>query len=743
MPSVPNIPAPSIPDKENKPMALNRDYLNTAKPRRGLGGAITRARQRAIADANERAAKHAESMRSFRLAEAAQRESVMRENKQNEWGMLLRRCSAMVTPGYEMLMAGEGRSGVTFHTSSKSRGPSSFPFAANNWRLDMAYYDFKFERIVTEFSYMALPDEPTGLLRPTLSDAQNMVTVLKGILQHEMGHARFTIPFPDLALTMDYMKVWNVLEDQRMECLVVEQASIVADYFTSMVTEVLLGSQDNLLWLLVAGRTYLPQSLREAAKGAFALNLLEPTAADEWEFLVDSYKAAENVNDLAAVTVAAHEFLTALLGSVPAFTGVDHHNGSTSENDERPVRDTGIQSVVRQAERINQDAKDKAAQAKADAEAEAEAEESEAGKVGTGSSPGDASYEDGQAEGQGEASDSDQQTEEKSESVGRDDTSTEVERSVKDEITDAQQKARDRTSDHDLAEAASALRENRRALRLGTERIPNVRPENDGPTTMNPSLVGEARALATGVRRALATVVTESAPTWQTRQEEGFIDALAYRTREIGQRDYRRRQVGEHGTGLDLHVSVLLDISGSMDGSSTALGVTAYALKLACDELPGVTSDFVFWSSGGVRHGLSTVSARTGGYELPYFRVWGDGLAPVPFIPPTGGGTNPIPALRDVLDDDSPQKDKAHHLVIVMTDGAIPGVNTLFSQWLDDQTTTFMVINYNQYYSYDPSNFRKETNAHYEFGVGKLEDMTGLMVKGIKSVRGRMANNGC
>lgn len=155
-----------------------------------------------------------------------------------------------------------------------------------------------FERIAIRF----VPHEDVRLLAATL----------RGLLYHEGGHCRWTVPFRDLAeqagstvYTLNDARnralhtAWNVLEDQRMETAVVSDSPRKAAYFTPMVMTVHVDTVDRMAanWPLLVWRRYLPNKIRTEARRMFVakhnlLGLDGEALAQELDDIVTAYVLA-------------------------------------------------------------------------------------------------------------------------------------------------------------------------------------------------------------------------------------------------------------------------------------------------------------------------------------------------------------------------------------------------------------------------------------------------------------------
>ena len=474
------------------------------------------------------------------------------------------------------------------------------------------------------------------------------VASLKGAYQHEFGHVRFTVPFNILrestslelaenGLAGNHQQTWNLLEDQRMEAAVVASVPSIAAYFKVLVSNIVLGGDMNdRAWMFVAGRTYMSDDLRMAARDLFAAQHGDD-AATGWEDIVATYKAATTNIDLAKTVVLAKTFLDEL--------GV-HNN--RSDHDHRPA-DNG-----RRPYSENEEPAKGADPAAGATEHDADADDDDTGSAvaaGTSTDDGDdadtgSAVADADAEGQGdvenitddEAPATDTDTDSPSKGVGSGD-------GLKSLAEQERREAQEEVAEHHDVQAMAKDVSEASGTGDGSEYpvYTGVKEEFDA------DIVASCDQNATAIVQGFNGFMAARSPHMMGGQETGYLDPLAYRTRDIGSRSYRRDMDGEVNQTLDMHLSVLVDNSGSMSGTLMEEASQAiYTLHTAADEI-GLPTNFLLWSSNRQVYQVATRDPEPVNYE-------------------TGGGTWPEDAIKDSVNhcDDS----VSNHLVVIVTDGS-------------------------------------------------------------------------
>jgi hypothetical protein len=610
-----------------------RSIPTTLKPQRGLSSEVLSHRRR------QRNILKREQEQFLKRRESSAREQMKFIEKQNSedtlkvsWGRAIINATA---DGQRAVMASHGiKAGVV---------------AGTNWWTKTLKAFTDFENIYVRYPSDNLPD-------PNDAEASRKFAVdIRGILQHEIGHIRFTLPYPSFLKTIDgpmretlgtHSKAhfaWNILEDQRMETLVVEAVPRIATYFETMVAEhiimpdngsawsspaVATDKQLSNAWLLVSNRMYLNPKVRKTAKDMFLANGYD---ADEWFGIVESYKTATSYEAMAIAVLDAAKFITKMNPDGVPQPITDHESQTEDTNRE------GDPAPPTPCDPSEDDLDTPEEEGGAGGE-EADTEDTDDDISGSGSATSDV-----------EEVESDSSTT----TYSKEDAPTPRDlRDVLDEVI-----ADNLKEQYTHSEIIETLADARERTTAG-KGLPEA-PQSGKP--MTPDQEDMAHRIAIGMEHALNDFVTASQPAWLRHQDRGIIDPLAFRTKEVGALDYHRRLEGDFSSGVDLHLSMLCDVSGSMQGKEIEqLSIGMYATALACNRI-GIKTTFVLWSG----------DHNTG-------KVWVDGN-PTPVIWGADGGTDPTSALNDL--DNHNEENSTNHLVLIFTDGAWDCDQTPLSNW--------------------------------------------------------------
>lgn len=602
------------------------------KPKRGVGQVIAR-RRRTMAEAQERRAAEREYQEKLRVRDlmVGMRHRTVEDPMHVRRAQQARHAMNVLRSDHKAFLAAVGHKDVGVNLTLANAKESLTSDST------MAYTDFS-----DIYVKVPLPEMSRSL--------KEFVIEVRGMLHHEAGHIRFTMPLPGLwewydGLPEDQRKdgitigkamiPWNTLEDQRMEAAVIRSTPRIANYFIPMMIQLLLRDkkdprlsteQNEIIaattpWMLMAGRSYMPDHIRLSAKREFDLHAMQfGVSADEWFGIVSRYMSATAEETMLVAVLDAVRFLDKMKQGVSSPTGPGR-NGAGKDS----VSEALSESLANESE----DHKQMSSAVRTDVDMN----ESASSPEQPDDSDGD-SDEDG--EGQG----------------GQD-------------LVQQAQAFIEKASES--AEVADIMSRVASAIQAGT-----IASDDDpGSFTMPPYMVEQARQLSGAIVDALEAFRVEKSPMWMHRQEQGYLDALAYRTKQTGERTYHRDNVNWDNKGLGLHVSFLADRSGSMGGEMFGLSQTMWAVKQACVTL-GVPSTMVLWSN-------PSITVRVMEHD------------DTPVVYKSEGGTNPRLALEDM--ETHVQDDGIHHLVFIFTDGGWTSVGSLDEFKRPDRT--FVIIGLN------------------------------------------------
>jgi hypothetical protein len=689
------------------------------KPKRSLGNAVTRQRRKA----KEQIEAQVDARR------AAERDAALRELQRA--ASRGKDADAQSTGRFRTsLLAATARNQSAVMRSWGKTAPIIANVSNNATHIN-AYTDF--EKVVVEYP---AADMPT-MISPS-SEIADVVTNIKAIIQHEVGHLRFTLPYPQLcqkAAALDttfdsytysrdrrYHVAWNVLEDQRMETMVVADSPRIGNYFTLMVAKLVLNGTTETAWMYLAGREYFPTAIRRQAYREFNAHMDKlgvANASRTWYGLVCEYREATDPLVILDIIKRAAEFIESTMSGEPQ--GVDNHDRMRTRS--------GYGDDTNPPEQGNP--------GEANNPGELDEFDGEGGE-GQGEQNEGESDQDGPGKGKGEGEKQDDGTDarpqrhldEQGDDTGRDSDGT---RDQHDPNASAKENPLEGQSLDDMdfdgptgqsnrGEAGEVFAPQSLSEKLSSvisDALDATRNDNDtkeivssafesadsgqglpdypgSGETMQPEIQAEADVIAAGMTSALETFVTANQPVWRSRVEHGIIDPLAYRTKNVGDRDFRRQfdDVGE--MGLDVHVSVLCDVSYSMAYNMTALSQVLYGVGTACQALD-IGTTFTLWSSGNEN-----------------FRLWSDGeVAPTVF--PAMGGTDPTAALDDMVTHNT--EGATNHLVIVFTDGEWGSGFPSLARWGGNDRTIVYVK-----YGYE-GGFREDRGADRHIHISNVLDL--------------------
>lgn len=401
---------------------------------------------------------------------------------------------------------------------------------------------------------ISVPSIMEPLWRPTFSE---QLLTAWGILEHELGHQHYTVPFGQYVSNATYFRTWNLLEDQHMENQVVGNNGMLRGPIMSMIHNVFLTGSEGYWWLFFAGRKYLPDTIRRMAYDKFVAKIDSSGAfhaagtqlADEWLDIVNQYITAIDLDHRADAIHNAWVYLNCL-----GFTPPDEGPSVHSPGENVKSSDTTVEVVP---------------QAPADKPAEPEKSEGEGG-------------DEGDQEGEG---------------------GDELSKAMKDAI------ANERTAGGGvLDKVVDDMMGKGKGVNKGTGANAPKPTTQYGYVSMS-----KVARMADTIEEGLREFTTKALPRMQRRQETGAIDVAAYRTHRPGELDYRRHMVGLDNEGLSTHITLLLDNSGSMGDDMRGLAEASAAIDIAATKL-GITVNGVLWGTGFCEY---DTTQHTNVYDCP------------------------------------------------------------------------------------------------------------------------------
>ena len=144
------------------------------------------------------------------------------------------------------------------------------------------------------------------------------LTQVNGLNYHELAHHLYTprrgTELMKWVMDNQYLEATNMLEDQRIETLLVARYPSIAPYLTATVARWLGSTPDEAAgnYILVRGRRYLPLEIRQAFRDMFAAPELIPAAAD----IIDQYRVLAFPRDYAKAKELIKRFNDEVLGNL-------------------------------------------------------------------------------------------------------------------------------------------------------------------------------------------------------------------------------------------------------------------------------------------------------------------------------------------------------------------------------------------------------------------------------------------
>lgn len=160
------------------------------------------------------------------------------------------------------------------------------------------------------------------------------LTQINGLNYHELAHHLYTprrgTTFMKWVMENQYLEAANMLEDQRIETLLVARYPSIAPYLTATVARWLGNTPEHAIgnYMLVRGRRYLPLEVRQSFRDLFAFPDLLPAIID----IVDQYRTLAFPRDYEKAQELIKRFNDEVLGNLDMPQLPQGINGCTSRD---------------------------------------------------------------------------------------------------------------------------------------------------------------------------------------------------------------------------------------------------------------------------------------------------------------------------------------------------------------------------------------------------------------------------
>jgi hypothetical protein len=464
-----------------------------------------------------------------------------------------------------------------------------------------------------------------ALDRMPLPETKLDVAVWLGTNAHELGHVLFSPRSGSALMTRlaeaervhlrGIADLHNIAEDQRQERLILARFAPWRAYLTAALGHhIVVG--DAHAWLLLAGRTWLPDAVRAQARRLFADTYDEPSAIRVAELIGDYQRLVDPGDTEAPEAFEILEALHDLFASVPPLRS----RCQPLAEGEPDTSEAGGQAPPT-ADEAEPDEGDDGAETGEGAEGDAQDGQEGAGAGETGASE---SGEGGQGEGAQEAP------------------------SRAAQITAA---AAEQLDAADVAEDIAAV-----LNAIGGGRGSD-QPEGADRRGTHVLATDAARRLHHEVGDALLDLKDANEPGWVRRVDSGRLNVRRLANPQVNADELFDRFEPGQLEANELELVLLLDVSGSMNVQLWDLAEVTWAIRHAVDDLEG-TATVITWDDGPHR-----ILAAPG--DRPDERM---------FVPGCGGGTRPTSALTEAYRLLSGST--CHNrLMVILTDGAWHGMS--------------------------------------------------------------------
>jgi len=433
---------------------------------------------------------------------------------------------------------------------------------------------------------------------------------LKGLLIHEMSHVLFT-PRNKTDLVKSVTKKslfneFNILEDNRIENLMVAKMSGVKPWLTQAVLVEIIEQFKPADYVLLAGRKYLDKDILATARAAFRQDLGDQMLK-ELDRIIESYiritfHEKDDKDKALQLIMDMHIFMNNLHDSERPSTA-NHNNECSSPNSEGAQKPMGKRDTDKLMEEVEEMAAD--------------------------SQPSD----DSSADGDSSSSDTSDLLQDAKESMS--DAINESNEQIREELKDAVGMSKSNNHQTDSGPMEQAKKRNK------------YRPQDKEDVLVTQDFLNAY----TRFSKELQEVKAMSDPSWDRKTSEGRLNVRSLLLDGDLETAFDKWD-DSRAEASDIECVVLLDISGSMSELMKDALQSMWVIKKAFDNIEASTTVLQFGSSWSVMYD-STERAGT----KPRLEDWS-----------IGGGTAPLRALKYAQQtlNNSP---RAIKIMLVITDG--------------------------------------------------------------------------
>ena len=463
------------------------------------------------------------------------------------------------------------------------------------------------------------------------------LTQVNGLNYHELAHHLYTprrgTTFMKWVVDNNYVESANMLEDQRIETLLVARYPSIAPYLTATIARWLSSTPDEAMgnYMLVRGRRYLPIEIRQAFRDMFAKPELIPTIAD----IVDQYRVLAFPRDYAKGQELVKRWNDEVLQKLDFPKMPQGPNGCSSRDPVGKGRPEPGKAQEKDAQRAGGMGK-----------AESIYVSKKPELANTNTPPQPQSAEEALAirelaqqakEGQGEPQEIPQAGTGHVESVGG------IPNNIQEMLEDAIQTVLERK------DVQQDIKTKQKVIVGGDGKHEDALKQGRFDKTTVPA---ESMVLYRKFARELERLRDECEPMWHREEASGKLNVMrAVRGCEIDQAFDRW---DEGSDGADVEAVIMVDRSGSMSGGRNDMhaSIACWTIKRALEQIGAPVTVYAFDDKAELAYGRNELADRT-----RYKFIYGN------------GGTNPYSTLlaAEQLLMASRKKNK---MLFMITDGA-------------------------------------------------------------------------